>query len=76
MKINFAQEYEKFKVEQRELHEKYLSAGMTEEQINAVYSFDKQQLARDLAYRRRKQESRGHTELSHQLPKLFYSKYT
>ena len=55
MKIIFAQEYKHFEEEQKRLRVAYMAAGMTEEQIQAMYEFDKQQLARDLAYRRRTQ---------------------
>ena len=55
MAINFAKEYKKFEEKQRELRMSYLKAGMTEEQIRAMYEFDRIQMNRDLAYRRRTQ---------------------
>ncbi len=55
MAINFAKEYKKFEEKQRELRRDYLKAGMTEEQIRAMYEFDRIQMNRDLAYRRRTQ---------------------
>lgn len=55
MSINFALEYKKFEKEQQLLRAKYSAAGMSEDQITAIYEYDKQQLARDLAYKRRTQ---------------------
>ena len=55
MSVNFALEYRKFEEEQKARRAEYLAAWMNEQQIKAMYDFDKQQLARDLAYMRRTQ---------------------
>lgn len=53
MGINFAAAYKEFEKKQRELRKAYLKAGMTEEQIRMMYEFDRMQMNRDFAYRRR-----------------------
>ncbi len=55
MAVNFAHEYKKFEEQQARLRKEYKDAGMSDEQIDAMYKFDKAQLARDLAYKRRTQ---------------------
>ena len=55
MAVNFAYEYKKFEEQQARLRKEYKAAGMSEEQIAMMYKFDKAQLARDLAYKRRTQ---------------------
>ena len=55
MAVNFAHEYRKFEAEQARLRKEYKAAGMSDEQIDIMYKFDKAQLARDLAYKRRTQ---------------------
>ena len=49
MAVNFAYEYKKFEEQQARLRKEY------KEQIAMMYKFDKAQLARDLAYKRRTQ---------------------
>lgn len=56
MKKTMAQIYKEFEENQRKLNAEYKSQSMNEEQIKAMYDFDKQQLARDIAYLRRTQE--------------------
>lgn len=55
MAVNFAHEYKKFEEQQARLRKEYMAAGMSDEQICIMYKFDKAQLARDLAYKRRTQ---------------------
>lgn len=55
MAVNFAHEYKKFEEQQARLYKEYKAAGMSEEQITVMYKFDKAQLARDFAYKRRTQ---------------------
>lgn len=52
MAIYFRGEYKKFEKQQKQQREEYLRAGMTEEQVEAMYQFDLAQLNRDLAYTR------------------------
>jgi DNA-directed RNA polymerase specialized sigma24 family protein len=55
MSVNFSRVYKRFEEEQARQRSEYAALGMTEEQITAMYEFDRQQLARDLAYQRRQQ---------------------
>lgn len=55
MEWNNAHEYAEFKKEQKKLRKKYLAAGMTEEQINAMYKFD-------LKYLNLRQREARHTQ--------------
>lgn len=55
MKWNNAQEYALFREEQKKLREEYLAAGMTEEQIKAMYKFD-------LKYLNLRQREARHTQ--------------
>lgn len=55
MGISFAHEYNAFRKQQKKLRDEYIAAGMTEEQVAMMYEFDKAQLARDCAFKRRTQ---------------------
>lgn len=55
MSVSFASEYKRFRAEQEQLRKQYVEAGMSPEQIDAMYQFDLSQLNRDLAYYRRTQ---------------------
>lgn len=55
MKWNNAHEYALFREEQKKLRKKYLAAGMTEEQIRAMYKFD-------LKYLNLRQREARHTQ--------------
>lgn len=55
MAVNFAHEYKRFEEQQARLRIEYKAAGMSDEQIDMMYKFDKAQLARDLAFTRRTQ---------------------
>ena len=52
MGINRGLERKRFDETQKRLRKQYIEAGMTEEQIQAIYEFDLKQFNRDLAYRR------------------------
>lgn len=52
---SFSKIYKAFEEKQKALKKEYIAAGMTEKQIQELYDFDKQQLARDLAFDRRTQ---------------------
>ena len=52
MKLNYGYEYAKFRAEQKKQREFYLSVGMTEEAIDEIEKFDKQEFLRELAYKR------------------------
>ena len=53
MGINIGSVYERFEREQAKLRKDYIREGMNDEQIRAMYEFDKSQMNRDLAYHRR-----------------------
>ena len=53
MGINFGAVHERFEREQAKLRKDYIREGMNDEQIRAMYEFDKSQMNRDLAYHRR-----------------------
>ncbi len=53
MGINFGAVHERFEREQVKLRKDYIREGMNDEQIRAMYEFDKSQMNRDLAYHRR-----------------------
>ena len=55
MGINNGYEWKKFQKEQEKLKKQYEEAGMTQEQIQAMYEFDLHQFKRDLAYARHTQ---------------------
>ena len=52
---SFAAIYSEFNRNQRILRKEYKAAGMSEEQIQEMFKFDKEQLARDIAFFRRTQ---------------------
>ena len=52
MGINRGLERKRFDEAQRRLRKQYIEAGMTDEQIQAIYEFDLKQFNRELAYRR------------------------
>ena len=56
MGINFAYERKKFIEKQEKLRKEYEAAGMTKEQIMAMYVFDLHQFNRDIAYKRHTQQ--------------------
>ncbi len=53
MSFNFGAAYKNFEMEQEKLFRKYRKYGMSEEQISAIYDFDRQQFLGDVAYYRR-----------------------
>ena len=55
MEINLGYERRKFYKEQEKLRKQYEEAGMTPEQIQAMYEFDLHQFNRDIAYYRHTQ---------------------
>ena len=56
MGINFSYERKKFAEKQEKLRKEYEAAGMTKEQIMAMYVFDLHQFNRDIAYKRHTQQ--------------------
>lgn len=55
MGINRGLERKKFDTAQEHLKKQYIDAGMTDEQIQAIYEFDLHQFNRDLSYRKHTQ---------------------
>ena len=55
MGINFASARKKFSEDQKKLRKEYEAAGMTPEQILALYEYDLHQFNRDIAFYRHTQ---------------------
>lgn len=56
MRINYNAEKRNFDKEHENMREKYLKAGMTEEQIQEIFTMDLKQFNRDIAYKKHTQE--------------------
>ena len=52
MAINFGAEYKRFKKEMEKKHELYAQLGMSQEQIDALDEFDKEEFLSDNTYKR------------------------
>ena len=52
MAINFGAEYKRFKKEMEKKHELYTQLGMSQEQIDALDEFDKEEFLSDNTYKR------------------------
>ena len=76
MAINFGAEYKRFEKEMAKRHELYAQLGMSQEQIDALDEFDKEEFLSDNTYKRHVQslsidEDSGNPEDLHPLFKKF-----
>ncbi len=76
MAINFGAEYKRFEKEMAKKHELYAQLGMSQEQIDALDEFDKEEFLSDNTYKRHVQslsidEDSGNPEDLHPLFKKF-----